>query len=377
MRVGITILTQEGHNIWNNGIGQNIYFLASLLEGIPFVEQVVLLDCGDQGRAPDYAGAFANRFPLVPLREATDLVDVAIEVSGGLNAEWTDRFRARGGHVVFHVCGQPYASFVEPTTFDRPGFFSEAERCDEVWILAKDAPFTAWLRAIHRCPVYQTPYLWAPDFLDDTARMITQDGLSFGYKPGTLSSSPAIPAIFEPNISPIKMGLIPFLICEEVERAAPDAIARLHFMNTDRIKAHRSMVFLVGNCDLYRAGKVSIEARDYFARVMGRGANMVISHQITCPQNYLYLDALHGRYPLIHNSPMFADVGYYYPDSDIAAGAMQMRNAIVEHDRNLDWYAGRAAAKIASLSPDARANRDAYARRLLALSQRVRRRRAA
>jgi hypothetical protein len=56
---------------------------------------------------------------------------------------------------------------------------------------------------------------------------------------------------------------------------------------------------------------------------------------------------------------------------------MQMRNAIVEHDRNLDWYAGRAAAKIASLSPDARANRDAYARRLLALSQRVRRRRAA
>lgn len=377
MRIGISILTKEGHNVWNNGIGQNVYHLACLFEAVPFVEKVVLLDCGDQGVAPGNAATVGERFQIIPLREATDLIDVAIELSGGLDGEWTSCFRARGGRVVFHVCGQPYSGLIEPTTFDRPSFFSEAQRCDEVWLLPKDAPFAAMLRAIHRCPVYEMPYLWSPVFLDDVVSTIEKDGLSFGYQPGSLVEGNITPAIFEPNISPIKMGLIPFLICEELERSNPAAIRRLHFMNTQQFAQHHTFVMLVGNSALYKAEKASLEARDYFARVMGRGANVVLSHQITCPQNYLYLDALHGGYPLIHNSPLFADVGYYYPESDIAAGLAQLQRAIAEHDLNLDAYKVAAAAKIATLSPYSHANRDAYARRLLALPAHQAGRRAA
>lgn len=369
MRIGISILTKAGHNIWNNGIDQNVYHLASLIETIPFVERVFLIDCGDQKRAPDYAGAVADRIPLISLAEAADLVDVAIEVSGGINGEWTSRLRARGGHVVSHICGQPYAALVEPTTFNRPGFFGDAERCDEIWILAKDAPFTAYLRQLHRCPVHEVPYLWSPVFLEDTARMIEQDGLKFGYVAGSLRQDGAKPAIFEPNISPVKTGTIPFLICEEEERQSPGVIKQLFFMNAQHLAKHQTFVSLVGNSDLYKAQKVLIDGRDYFARVMGRGANIVISHQITCPQNYLYLDALYGNYPLIHNSPLFADVGYYYPSSNIEAGLCSLRQAIDEHDRSLSEYARRAAAKIASVSPLARLNRDAYAKRLVALRE--------
>ena len=46
---------------------------------------------------------------------------------------------------------------------------------------------------------------------------------------------------------------------------------------------------------------------------MARGANIVVSHQLDCPQNYLYLDTIYGGYPLIHNSLHFSDIGYYYP----------------------------------------------------------------
>ena len=377
MRIGISILTHDGHNLWNNGIGQNVYHLASLLESIPFVERVVLLNCGNQNQPPAASGELGKRFPLMSLREASDEVDVAIEMSGGLDPEWSARLRARGGRIVFHSCGQPYSALIEPSLFNRPGFFSDAERCDEVWLLPKDWQFATMIQSIHRCPVFMLPYLWGDVFLKANVREAEAEGLSFGYKRGMLSSARICPAIFEPNISPIKMGLIPYLICEEIERVHPSAIQHVKFLNGKHMAGQHSFVFLMENSDLYKTGKVSISERDYFARIMAQGSNIVISHQIECPQNYLYLDTIAGNYPLIHNSPLFSDIGYFYPESDIKAGAEQFYRAVREHNDNLSSYAARSARTIAAVSPANRNNRDAYARRLIALTSEGKRQRHA
>ena len=367
MRIGISILTREGHNLWSNGIDQNVYHLASLLRSLPFVQKVVLLDCGAFHRAPDFAGDLGGQFEIIPLLEIQDSIDVAIEVSGGLDVEWIARFRARGGKVVFHICGHPYASLTEPTIFDQPAFFSKAERCDEVWVLPKDVLFSSMIKAIHRCPVREIPYLWAPVFLDHNISLIQQDGGDFGYKLGSLAAGHVEPAIFEPNISALKTGIIPFLICEQIEKSNPETIKSVYFMNSAQFTAHPTFMSLVGHSHLYKRGKALLYNRDYFAKIMGRGANLVVSHQMMWSQNYLYLDALYGCYPLIHNSPLFADVGYYYPDSDIEAGAAQMRHAINEHDQHLSFYEQQSRAKIAALSPGNTCNQDVYARLLLAL----------
>jgi hypothetical protein len=366
MRIGLSILTHEGHNIWNNGIGQNVYHVACLLEAIPFVEKVILINTGDQNQPAGDVGDIGQRFPLVSLHEAVDLIDIVIEMSGGMDVEWLNRFRARGGKVVFHNCGQPYSGMIEPTIFNKPSFFSDPERCDEVWLLPKDAIFTPMMHALHRCPIHTVPYLWAPLFLEKTIADL--DGLyklPFGYKRGMLDK--AKPAIFEPNISPIKMGTIPFMICEAAYSQSPERIEKVFFMNGHHMASQRTFIQLVERFDLYKDGKLTIAARDFFSHIMGTGGNMVVSHQIDCPQNYLYLDALFGNYPLIHNSPMFDDVGYYYPDSDITEGLAQFRLALAEHDANLDFHASRNARKIESLNPLNSVNRDAYAKRLLNL----------
>lgn len=367
MRIGLSILTQQGHSLWSNGIGQNVYHLACLLDSLPFVERVVLLNCGDQAHPPGDSGSLGTRFPLISLADANDSLDVAIEVSGGIDPEWLRRFRARGGRVVYHNCGQPYVGLVESTIFGKPFFFSEALRCDEVWLLPKDRQFTAMMRSIHRCQVREVPYLWSRIFLDETARAVEAEGLSFGYKPGSLAPGKAVAAVFEPNLSPIKMASIPFLICEQHYRKHPDALAKVRLLNTAQFNQHPTFVFMVSGTDLHRDNKVTIEGRDYFARVMGSDANLVVSHQICCPQNYLYLDALAGDYPLIHNSPLFCDTGYYYPTSDTEAGAAQIARALADHDRNLDDYRRRTNATLAALDPLARDNCDAYARALLDL----------
>ena len=116
MRVGLSLLTHSGHNIWNNGIAQNVYFLAKCLEAIAFVEQVFIINCGDQDAPPADSGALGTRYPLINRNEALDAVEIAIEISGALGETWKREFRARGGRIVFHNCGQPYAALMEPSS---------------------------------------------------------------------------------------------------------------------------------------------------------------------------------------------------------------------------------------------------------------------
>lgn len=365
MRIGISIITQAGHNIWNNGIGQNVYHLATLLDQIPFVERVVLINTGDQNCAPAETGNIGNKYPLISLEDASDAVDVAIEMSGALDYNWSNRFRGRGGRVIFHNCGHPYLHMVEPMIFNKPAYFGPADRCDAIWCLPKDEAFIPMYRSMQQCPADSVPYLWSPVFLEKTIQDFGQSGCEFGYKEGLLKTP--TPAIFEPNISPGKMGVISLLICEAAYSADPSSIDKVWFMNGEHMASHPTFIHLVERHNLYADGKLAIAARDYFAKVMMAGSNIVVSHQLDWTQNYVYLDAIYGNYPLIHNSPLFDDVGYYYPDSRIDLGMKQYLLALAEHDKNLNYHKARNAKKMHSVSPLNRANRDIYARRLLDL----------
>ena len=367
MRIGLSILTSARHNIWSNGIGQNVYHLACLLEGLPFVDQLVLIDTGDGGGPPGDAGALGNRFAMLSPLEALAALDVAIEVSGGLPLDWLNAMRAQGGKTVFLNCGQPWLDLVEPDLFRRSDYFPPVGRCDEIWLLPKDRAWTAMMRSFNRCPVYDMPYLWSPIFMDQMVGELAGENLVFGYRAGMLGQG-ARPAILEPNRSPGKMGIIPFLICETLEKIAPGAIEHLSFLNTEAMIDHPALAALVGPTHLHRAGKVSLAGRQYVARLLAQMANMVVCHQIDWGQNYLYLDVLYGNYPLIHNSPFFADVGYVYQGNDVATGVAALQRALAEHDRDLPFHAERNRALFASLSPQGDANRQAYARRLLALT---------
>lgn len=368
MRIGVSIMTGETQHVWNNGLVQNIYHFAKMLKNIPFVESVFLINCGNKDEHPAGVDDEGRAIPLLSLADAFDRIDVAIEFGGALDAEWLRRFRYRGGKVVLHMCGQPYVALIEPTVFKRDGFFLEPERFDEVWILAKDMVFASMMETIYRCAVREVPYLWSPRFLEQTIQYDEDGTRKFGYQIGSLRAGNVCPAIFEPNLSPIKMGLIPILICEMIERHSPELIGRVMFHNTDRMMSHPSFVYFMRNLDIYKAGKCELTARNYFSHTMSNIKNVVVSHQINCPQNYLYLDALHGDYPLVHNSVLFKDVGYYYPDSDITAGSEAFSRAVNTHDQNIDDYRHRARKVIDSLSPVGHGNLNSYARQLLTLT---------
>lgn len=370
MRIGLSVLTHAGQNVWENGLGQNVIFLARLFARLPLVRDIVLLDSGDQGVMPDGVVFDDLRLRVMKPREATEHVDVIIEMAGGLDVEWLDYMRARGAKVVFFNCGQPYVALIEPIVFGKGGYAARADRCDAVWILPKDRRFKGMLEAIHRCPVVEVPYLWSPEFIDRRIAALEQHGLTFGFiaSEGAAGLVPLKVAIFEPNISVVKTSAIPMLVCDEAYRADPLAVTSMRVLNSLHRVDHIAFNFLANSLDIVKAGCALFEGRHDFPAYMAQHTNAVVSHQWNNDQNYLYMDALYGGYPLVHNSEwMGSHAGYYYPHFDVEAGARQLLHAAHRHQENLPAYRRGAQGWLMQLSPEADANRRAYARHLLTL----------
>lgn len=369
MRIGISVLTKEGASVWANGLGQNVFNLARLFRALPFVSDVILLNCGDQTAVSADAGAAAASFRLLPPREASDLVDVVIEMGGGLDVEWLDLMRARGKRVVFHVCGHPYVGLVEPTVFGVDGYFARTDRCDALWLVQQFEPWAPMLRALHRCPAELVPAIWSPDFLDERGGALAAAGLKFGVvNPRAWAADGLRLAMFEPNIGVTKTSVIPLMACEEAFRRDPLAVAQVTALNTVQLSGHATWDYLVGSLDLTRADKLKLESRHDFAGFMAQFGDAVVVHQWRNVSNYLYMDALYGDYPLIHNSPWARDVGYYYPDSDVGAAADQILAARSHHAEDLPAYRSRSCDFLARVDPLHADNLTVYARRLLALA---------
>ncbi|KWA08215.1 DUF2827 domain-containing protein [Burkholderia territorii] len=367
MRIGISVISHEGQNIWENGLGQNVMFLASLFQRLPFVQSVLLIDVGDQGAMPPQVDLAAYNLRIVHTSEATDLVDVIVEMAGALDVQWLDLMRARGKKVVSYCCGQPYVGLIESVLFGKPGHAPRPDRCDEVWILPKDADHAAMLRTLQRCDVHTVPYIWHPMFLEQRIEEVAASGHRYGYRYRQGERKGWRVAIFEPNISVVKNASIPMLICDEAYRADRQSIEHMHVLNTLHLIEHPTMLYLGNSLDLVREHRATFHGRHDIVGFMVQHADVVVSHQWHNDQNYAYLDALYGDYPLIHNSPWLKGAGYYYPDFEILSGAAQLWTALAEHERHFADYRARSRNVFRAVDPFSQPNLDAYARRLARL----------
>ncbi|MEZ2352793.1 DUF2827 domain-containing protein [Caballeronia sp. RCC_10] len=377
IRVGISVVTHQGQNIWQNGLGQNVIFLAEALQKLPFVESVALIDVGDQNALPPQVDAASKGLRIMRIPDATDNVDVIFEMGGALDTQWLDLMRARGKKVAYYCCGQPYVGLTESAVFDKPVHFMRPDRYDEVWLMSKDRLSVPMMRTLHRCPVHLIPFIWHPQFLEKRIAEVQEHNLRFGYERRTgqpnQPDQPAIQpqgfrvSIYEPNISVVKTSSIPMLVCEEAYRADPLSVSAMHVLNTMHMKDHPTLTYMANSLNIVKDSKATFHGRNDIAGFMAQYSDAVVSHQWGNDQNYLYLDVLYGGYPLIHNSPWLKDAGYYYPGFDAQEGGRQLLRAFREHDAALDDYRARAQRVIDAVDPFNQVNLNAFADRLINL----------
>ncbi|KVW83265.1 DUF2827 domain-containing protein [Burkholderia ubonensis] len=363
--VGISLFARDGQAIWENGIHQNIAFLAMMLKRSERVGPVYFLNGGDANALPAGLELDGLGVPLVKPSDVTHALDVVIEMGAQLPVEWLRHMKALGTKLVACYVGHTYSGLAEKPIFGKPsGHIFNGTQFDEVWVLEKsqkiDVPL---LRTLTRAPVHTIPHLWSPYFLDRRIVALASEGLTFGYRPGR---RPWNLATLEPNISVVKSCHYPMLACDAFYRAQPDAVQHLFVVNSMHMKSHPTFVHFANSLELVRQHKATFEPRIDLPGFMARHANAVVSHHWENAQNYLYYDVLYGGYPLIHNSTLLGDAGYYYPDFDCAAGGQALRDAWLHHDEQLDDYRAKAGRLLQSVSIDNPANLDAFVARLVA-----------
>ena len=373
MNVGISILPTEGVQLWGNGMNQNLAFLVMLLRRCPWVDQVYLLNGGNSNVLPAGMDVALPDTPLVWPKDVTHSLDVVIEMGAQLEVPWLRHVRALGAKVVLFLTGQAYSALIENAIFAKGGgaLFNGAP-WDEVWMLPQHTHSgLPLMRTLARVPVHEVPHLWSPVYLDQHIQALARQGKVFGFDPQqrTAPHRGWRVGIFEPNISVVKNCTIPLLACEHACRQAPGSIERVMALSTTHLRDHPTFNSFAARLDISRQGKASYEPRLPFAECMTEfSLDAVVAHHWECELNYAYYDALHGGYPLVHNSDPLkrAGVGLHYPGFSAVQGGQALLQAWQQEPGYWHDYQRAAAAWLKRLAPEEPANVAAFTRRLQA-----------
>lgn len=362
LKVGVTIYLRNGQqSIWENGIFQNCYFLAMLLKHAPNVEATYLVNGGDGH--PTAASQFLKYapVPVVDLETARQKLDVVIELSAQLNPDWARSFREKGGHIIGMRVANDYVIDIERMMFDLPhGMLVSGTPYSAIWTLpAFERTCASYYEAALRAPVTVMQHLWSPVLVERSASH------TFGYVPGRRSWRVAV---LEPNICMVKTSHIPMLIADLAHRRQPDLIDYARIYNTVQIKNDAQFVGFARSLDLVTQGRATFEPRVPVHEILTQQADAIVSHTWENKQNYVYYEALHGGYPLVHNSDLLGDCGYRYSDFDCEDGASALQEAFALHDATFAEYRQKARAFLSTLDPLAPGNVEQYSAAIAAVA---------
>lgn len=351
LRVGITIgLHHEAETLWNNGIKQNAVFLAEALRHCPNVAATVLVNT-TQTAITDKLPWDQTRWPTRTFDDAKDTLDVLIELGGQIDAAQTEYLKQRGVRLVSYCCGFEYVHAMESVLFRRPLWGENLfvnQRYDDIWMIPQvDNISRSYFEVLRRLPARVAPFIWSPMFVDERSKDLPENGR---YRPG---GGPKRLSVIEPNHNVVKFCLYPALIAELVYRERPDSIAILQVTNAEQI-ARESLEFiaLMNQLDIVRNHKAVFLGRHDTPEFLSRNTDIVISHQLENPLNYIYLEVCWQGYALVHNAALCPELGYYYPANDATKGAQQVLIALDQHDAHASWYRERQRTMIGRFLPD-------------------------
>lgn len=352
LKVGVSIFVRKGEqSLWENGIYQNCLFLVLLLLRSPCVGQVVLVAGGGDGTPEDAAAFLADSpVPVIDMASAAQQLDLMIEMSAQLAREWVVAFRERGGKIVSMRVGNDYVIDIERMLFDQPhGLLITGAPYHAIWTLPEyQRSCVPYFASSFRAPVRVLPHLWSPMVLE-RAMARSGNAMPFVYTPGRKRWRVGI---FEPNICMVKTAFIPMLGCEVAHRAQPRLIEHLWVYNSLQLKDKPPFIAFAQSLDIVRHGLASFEGRFPLFQVMPANVDAVFAHHWENGQNYLYYEALHGGFALVHNSQLIGDCGYRYEGFDCEDGGRALLRAFAEHDADLDAYRARARNFLATLDPE-------------------------
>ncbi len=317
MKIGITLgLKDNKESIWTNGIKLNVLNLARLLKKSQMKYEVCLLNTikVDWTNKPDYL----ENIDIYDFEEKFMEMDLIVVMGAQVQEEKLKEFKKDNKKkVISYKCGNNYILHVEDTLF-KPEVASYYETTfDEVWYIPQQHENNnGYYHTLYRTNSIIVPFLWDTIDLDKALNDVDKSFENGKFKKDSkyLPKDKKTLGIMEPNLNVTKYSLIPTMIAEESYRnqVGKDKINKLMITNSEKLGKTKNFLSILKTFDLYKDSKISSESRYQTAYIVSQHLDVVISHQLLNPLNYLYLDIAYMGYPVLHNAYMCKDLGYYY-----------------------------------------------------------------
>jgi GR25 family glycosyltransferase involved in LPS biosynthesis len=343
MKIGITIgLKDNKESIWTNGIKLNVLNLVRLLKKSDKKYDVCILNTVNVNW--DTKPNYLNNIDIYNFDEKFMEMDLIFVMGAQVSDDDLKKFKSQGNKkVVSYKCGNNYVLHMEETLF-KEGVNSQYETSfDEVWYIPQQHENNnGYYHTLYRTNSIIVPFLWDSKDLDESL-----ESVDLSFKSGKFKKSSKYEpkekktlGIMEPNLNIVKYSLIPTMIAEESYRTeiGKSKIEKLMLTNSSELGKHKSFLSIIKTFDLFKDKKISAESRYQTAFIVSQHLDVLISHQLMNPLNYLYLDVAYMGYPVLHNAYMCKDLGYYYEGSSTVEGSKMLNWILENHDNNLENY---------------------------------------
>ena len=313
--------------LWSSGVNQNIVYLALLFQRLPEVELVCFVNC-PAGAALPHPLADMFGIPTLDLVDASERLDVIIEMGARAEPSITRKLQERGGKLVSYMAGNTMIMNFESMANRVPYGDNVIDlEFDSVWITPQHWRTNhAYARITRSRSVELVPHIWSPICLEQSAHR-SKTNPHWRPPPGGKWRL----GVFDPNVNVVKTFHFPLLVAEQAWRRDSKLIDRILLFSASHLIGNPHFEQFCASLDISRAGRVFAEGRFPLAQMLGAHIDAVVTHQWENALNYLYWDVLYLGWPLIHNSEMFKETGYYYPEFDPVTGGQVLHDALRDH----------------------------------------------
>jgi hypothetical protein len=203
-----------------------------------------------------------------------------------------------------------------------------------MWILPHHGEQQEWLSILQNCPVEVVPYIWEADFVVEQAWADAPD-----TKPDIV--------VMEPNISVAKNALVPLVALQRLYERSPNSFSKAFVYNAGEFASAENFLYnFVDKLPVLQAQneKVYFEPRRTFNEIFCQ-PRVLLGHQFNNELNNLYKEAIYLGIALVHNSPPYREMGYYYEGLRADQAAFSLEQALSNHDREIEAARGREFLK--------------------------------
>lgn len=361
----IAITIDLSRDYLSNGVQQNLIFLADCINQI-YGKECFFLYIGKLGNK-NYILNYSYISYEVYLKEKVNNFDLIIY--GGFlpqpDLHSFDRNRSRSTKFVYLQLGnelnEDIDSILHPSERrNDETFVVNMYQFDQIWTsphYKKSIPYLATKH--HNYDVQISPYLWNDTFIKKQFENLK---LNISFESFKLNLNFKKVSVFEPNLFYTKTCLIPLYIVENYMQRYASKVESLNIFGANNLVKNEYFIKLILSLDSYNKKKdfLKIQPRINFLKAVNKYGGLIISHQIYNELNYLYFEALYLSLPLIHNSDLLKDYGYFYEEYDINKAADNIDQILKKHKKNISKQKAKNQELFKRYSPYSQININGY-----------------